>query len=193
MYEYIKGNLTEVTPTYAIVETGGIGYQVFISLNSYQQIQSLSQATLWTHFVVREDAQSLYGFSDKEERALFRHLISVNGVGSNTAMVMLSSFPTQELLQAIQTDNVNVLKSIKGIGAKTAQRILIDLKDKVGKIEGEGQIVASQNNTNKNEALSAMVMLGFNKKAAEKVIDKILKENPAMEVEPIIKLALKSL
>ncbi|QZE14125.1 Holliday junction branch migration protein RuvA [Halosquirtibacter laminarini] len=193
MYEYIKGQLIEVTPTYAVVEASNIGYQVFISLNSYQKIQTISEVLLWTHFVIREDARSLYGFYDKEERTLFRHLISVNGVGSNTAMVMLSTFPTMELTQAIQTDDVNTLKSIKGIGAKTAQRILIDLKDKVGKIEGDTHIVASQNNTNKNEALSAMVMLGFNKKATEKVIDKIIKENPGLAVEPIIKLALKSL
>lgn len=193
MYEYIKGKLTEVTPTYAVLETGGVGYQVFISLTSYQKIQTEQETTLWTHFVVREDVQALYGFAEKEERSMFRNLISVNGVGANTAMVMLSSYPTEDLIGAIQTDNVNLLKSIKGIGAKTAQRIIIDLKDKVGKIEVDSQIVASQNNTNKNEALSAMVMLGFNKKAAEKVIDKILKENPSLEVEPIIKLALKSL
>ncbi|MCT4672809.1 MAG: Holliday junction branch migration protein RuvA [Prolixibacteraceae bacterium] len=193
MYEYIKGKLTEVTPTYAVLETGGIGYQVFISLTSYQKIQTEQETTLWTHFVVREDVQALYGFAEKEERSMFRNLISVNGVGANTAMVMLSSYPTEDLIGAIQTDNVNLLKSIKGIGAKTAQRIIIDLKDKVGKIEVDSQIVASQNNTNKNEALSAMVMLGFNKKAAENVIDKILKENPSLEVEPIIKLALKSL
>jgi Holliday junction DNA helicase RuvA len=142
---------------------------------------------------VREDAHILYGFADKNERSLFRNLISVNGVGSGTAIMMLSSLSPDEIISAITTENVVVLKAVKGIGAKTAQRVIIDLKDKLGKLHETDQILVSTNNTIRNESLSALVMLGFTKREAEKAVSKILQENPEATVEGVIKLALKRL
>ena len=193
MYEFIKGELSEINPAYAVVEAGGVGYSVKISLNTYSQINTQKNIKILIHQIVREDAHLLFGFAENSERELFRSLISVNGVGANTAIMMLSSLSPDEIVSAISTDNVNTLKSIKGIGAKTAQRIIIDLKDKLGKFADTGQILTQTDNTIRNESLSALVMLGFVKKDAEKALDKILKENPGLTVESVIKHALKRL
>ena len=139
MYEYIKGSLTDAAPTYAVVECGGIGYYVNISVNTYSQIAGAKEVVLFLHLIVREDVHLLYGFASKEERALFRQLISVSGVGANTAGVMLSSMTVNEIAGAIMTENVNAIKSVKGIGLKTAQRVIIELKDKGGGMEGAGR------------------------------------------------------
>ena len=193
MYEYIKGSIVELNPAVAVIEAGNIGYSIKISLNTYSLLRNLKEAKVLIHQIVREDAHLLYGFADLDERELFRSLLSVNGVGANTAIMMLSSLSSDEILGAISTDNVNVLKAIKGIGLKTAQRIIIDLKDKVGKIKETGHILPAADNTIRIESLSALVMLGFAKKEAEKAVDKILKEQPEQTVESVLKQALKRL
>jgi len=193
MYEYIRGIITELSPANVIVEAGGIGYFVNISLNTYSKLNGKKDVHLLMHQVVREDAHILYGFSDKKERDLFRNLITVNGVGASTAIMMLSSLNPDEIASAVATENVALLKGVKGIGAKTAQRIIIDLKDKLGKFSESGQISVSADNTIRNEALSALVMLGFTKKDTEKVVSKILQEQPETSVESVIKQALKRL
>jgi len=193
MYEFIRGIIVERNPASIVIETGGIGYFVNISLNTYTKIGSKKEVLLFLHQVVREDAHILYGFGDKEERALFRNLISVSGVGASTAIMMLSSLNPEEIVAAISTENVALLKAVKGIGAKTAQRIIIDLKDKLVKIHETDQILVSPNNTIKNESLSALVMLGFVKRDAEKIVSKILQEQPETTVESVIKQALKRL
>ena len=193
MYEFISGKLVELNPAYAVIEAGGIGYQINISLNTFALLEGKSEATLYLHLVVREDAHLLYGFAAKEERELFRHLISVSGVWANTARVILSSLSPAEIKQAIAQGDVNLLKQIKGIGLKTAQRIVVDLKDKIAKGSAEQEIFAQSNNTIREEALSALVMLGFTKAVAEKTISQILKNSPNQTVEGIIKDALKGL
>jgi Holliday junction DNA helicase RuvA len=193
MFEYIKGTVAGLKPSHVILETGSVGYFIAISLNTYTQLNGKEQAKVFIHQVIREDAHLLYGFASESERELFRMLISVNGIGSNTAIMMLSSLSPDEISTAILNENVNLLKSIKGIGIKTAQRVIIDLKDKVGKSPASEQIVASADNTLRNEALSALVMLGFAKKPAEKELDKIMAAQPNLSVEQVIKLALKSL
>jgi len=193
MYEYIKAKLVELNPAYAVMDAGGIGYFINISLNTYSSLKEDSESILFIHQVVREDAHILYGFSEKAERELFRLLISVSGIGSNTARMMLSSLSIKELKNAILTGNVNILKSIKGIGLKTAQRIIIDLKDKIVKSVSESDIFDDQSNTKRDEALSALVMLGFNKLAVEKNLDKMILEEANLSVEEMIKLALKRL
>jgi Holliday junction DNA helicase RuvA len=193
MYEFIRGTISEISPANIVVETSGIGYYVNISLNTYSKLNGKKDAKLLLHQVVREDAHILYGFSDKGERDLFRNLISVNGVGASTAIMMLSSLNPDELVSAVTTENVAVLKGVKGIGAKTAQRIIIDLKDKLGKLSESSQISLSADNTIRNEALSALVMLGFVKRDTEKVVTKILQEQPESTVESVIKQALKRL
>lgn len=194
MYEYIHGKITGLTPANAVIEAGSIGYFINISLNTYSLINGKDQAKLFLHQVVREDAHILYGFAEQTERELFRLLISVNGIGSSTALMMLSSLNAVEIQNAILEENVILLKSIKGIGAKTAQRVIIDLKDKIGKGPASDQVLISQTgNTILNEALSALVMLGFAKKSVEKELDKILKANPDLTVEEMIKMALKGL
>lgn len=194
MYAYLEGNLSEVNPAYAIIDCQGVGYMVHISLNTFTRIKDLKRAKLYTHLSVREDAHLLYGFADDDERKLFRHLITVSGVGANTARVILSSLAPGELLQAIVSGNENILKKIKGIGGKTAQRIIIDLRDKVGK---EGAIpgsFAASYNRQRDEALSGLVILGFNKAASEKALDKIIEKGDAdISVERLIKEALKIL
>lgn len=192
MYEYIKGKLAEATPTYAVVECGGVGYYISISVNTYSKINAAADVCLYVHLIVREDAHLLYGFYNKEERALFRQLISVSGVGANTAGVMLSSMTTEEIVQAIVTENVNAIKSVKGIGLKTAQRVIIELKDKVGAAGSAGEPLFAAN-TMRDEALSALVMLGFVKVQASKVLDKIIAGGGVGSVEELIKLALKQL
>ncbi|PXX97870.1 Holliday junction branch migration protein RuvA [Marinifilum breve] len=193
MFEYIKGELADLTPTSAIIENNGIGYFIHISLNTYSQLSGHKTVQLYLHQVVREDAHMLYGFIDTREREIFRHLISVSGVGVNTARVMLSSLSPSEIQTAILSNNAKTLQGVKGIGAKSAQRIIIELKDKLGKESEILEISLPQDNTNKEEALSALVMLGFAKNAAYKVVDKIYTANPTSSVEDLIKLALKQL
>jgi len=193
MIAQIKGKLIDKTPTYVIIDCGGIGYEVKISLNTFSQIGEGETCLLYTHFVVREDAQLLYGFKETSERELFRLLISVSGVGSSTAMMILSSLSPSETKQAILNNDVNMLKSVKGIGAKSAERIIIDLRDKIGKVDSGATISLQSNNTVKDEALSALVMLGFGKNPAEKALDKIVKTGDDFTVEELIKRALKSL
>lgn len=193
MYEYIKGAVAALKPSHIIVEANSVGYFVHISLHTYTEIQGKETIKIYVHQVVREDAHLLYGFSTESERELFRMLISVSGIGSNTAIMMFSSLSPDEVRNAILNENINLLKSIKGIGIKTAQRVIIDLKDKVGKTPASEQIISSTDNTLRNEALSALIMLGFAKKPAEKELDRILTANPKQSVESVIKQALKSL
>ncbi len=193
MYEYIKGVLVEVAPTYAVVESGGIGYYINISVNTYSQISQKKEVLLFLHLIVREDAHLLYGFATKEERKMFRQLIAVSGIGANTAGVMLSSMSVNEIVGAIMTENVNAIKSVKGIGLKTAQRVIIELKDKVGGGESIDAMLINNTATIKEEALAALLMLGFVKVQAAKVLDKIIAGGDVTTVEQLIKLALKQL
>ncbi|MBE6330015.1 MAG: Holliday junction branch migration protein RuvA [Paludibacteraceae bacterium] len=191
MFEYIKGEISELKPTAAVIETGQIGFTLNISLNTYAKIEGQSSAKLFIHEVIREDAFTLYGFAEKEERDIFLLLISVSGVGANTARTILSSFSVAELEAIICSGNVNQLKGVKGIGLKTAQRIIVDLKDKVGKSESD-ELFLSENN-NREEALTALTVLGFLRSNSEKVLDKILIESPTLPLEKLIKEALKRL
>ena len=193
MYEYIFGKITELTPAYVIIESGNIGYFVQISLNTYSKLQKDSNYKLYLHQIVREDAHFLFGFAEKSEREIFRLLISVSGIGANTARVMLSSLKAGEIKSAIRTDDVNLLKSIKGIGVKTAQRVIIDLKDKIDKTEIEESKIISHEANVLNEALSALVMLGFAKSPAEKALKKICNTDNEINVEDLVKKALKIL
>ncbi len=191
MYEFISGEIKEIFPTYIVLENSGIGYFIHISVNTYSQITGKENCKLYINEVIREDAHQLYGFYKKEEREIFLHLISVSGVGANTARMMLSSLQPTEIQNAIIQGDVNLLKSIKGIGAKSAQRIIVDLRDKVGKIDSQEQIIDSLNNTIKDEALSALVMLGFPKVKVDKLINNILKEQQGLTVEDLVKESLK--
>jgi Holliday junction DNA helicase RuvA len=193
MITHIRGKLVEKNPTYVIVEANGVGYWLNISLNTFSLLPDNESAFLYTHLAVKEDSHTLYGFISKVEREIFRLLISVSGVGPSIARTMLSSMTTDEIQQAIASGNVGVIQSVKGIGAKTAQRVLVDLKDKISKTYIVDEVSVSQSNTNKNEALSALEVLGFVKKQSEKVLDKILLEDKAMSVENLIKKALKNL
>jgi Holliday junction DNA helicase RuvA len=193
MLDYIKGKITELSPTQVILEQGGLGYDINISLFSFSQFQDKQEAQVFIHQVIREDAHLLFGFFSKGEREIFRLLISVSGVGANTARMILSSMSPEEVQQAISEGNVNLLQSIKGIGAKSAQRIIIDLKDKVAKTSETAQIFTPANNTIKKEALSALEILGFGKKPAEKAVDKLLNSQGDLSVEELIKQALKLL
>ena len=192
MYEFIKGTISGLTPAGVVVEAGGIGYFLHISVNTYSRINGKENSKLFLHQVVREDAQLLYGFADKDERDFFRMLISVNGIGAAIAIMMLSSYLPDDLRNAILTENVNLLKSIKGIGAKTAQRVIIELKDKVGKGVASDKIFKTGDSVVRNEALSALEMLGFNKKAVENSLDQIIAAQPGLTVEQLLKIALKS-
>jgi Holliday junction DNA helicase RuvA len=193
MFEFIKSKIAELNPAYAVMDTGNVGYFVNISLNTYSVLKEGNEQTLYIHQVIKEDAHILFGFADKLERELFRMLITVSGVGANTARMMLSSLSVSDLKNAILSSNVSILQGIKGIGAKTAQKIIIDLRDKIGKAGAETDIFSSEGNTKREEALSALVMLGFNKSSVEKILDKILRENAGISVEQIIKLSLKQL
>jgi len=193
MIEYIKGTISKLTPAFIVVETGGIGYFVNISLTTFSKLEGKTEINILVHEVLREDSRQLFGFADKEEREIFRLLISVSGVGASTARMMLSSLSPTEIERAIIGSDVNILKSVKGIGLKTAQRIIVDLKDKLGKQAGTGEIFAFADNTRREEALSALVMLGFAKGAVAKVLDKIVMEEKALTVEDLIKRALKNL
>lgn len=193
MITHIRGKLVEKNPTYAIIETNGVGYWLNISLNTFSLIPDSEAILLYTHLSVKEDSHTLYGFINKTEREIFRLLISVSGVGPSIARTMLSSMSTDEIQQAIASGNVGVIQSVKGIGAKTAQRVLIDLKDKILKSFAIDEDSFVESNTNKNEALSALEVLGFTRKQSEKVLDKILLEDKTMSVEILIKKALKNL
>lgn len=193
MYEYISGKIIERTPTYVIVENNGIGYFINISLHTFDKIKSLETAKFFLHFIVREDAHIFYGFYDDNERILFRALISVSGVGANTARLVLSALSPKDAYQAIASADVVKLTSVKGIGGKTAQRIVVDLKDKLIKKGFVTENMESSHNTIKEEALSGLQILGFNKIAASRVLDKILKSGNVDTVEGLIKEALKIL
>ncbi len=193
MIEYLNGQIIEVNPAHVIVDLGGVGYYVHISLNTFAVLNGQLSAKIYTHQVIREDAHLLYGFHSVDERELFRMLISVSGVGANTGILFLSSLSVAEIKQAIVTADVNRLKSVKGIGLKTAQRLVVELKDKLEKEPISGDFFGSLNNTLREEALSALVTLGFVKKNAEKIVDKIIKENPEKSVEQIIKDALRQM
>jgi len=193
MFEYIKGDLYDLTPTTVVVENNGMGYFLNISLNTYSQLSGHNSAQVYLHQVIREDAHLLFGFKELKEREVFRLLISVSGVGANTARMMLSSLTSEEVKKAIFSNNSKTFQDVKGIGAKTAQRIIIELKDKIGKEGDVGEIVLPQSNTIREEALSALVMLGFAKNSISKVLDKTLKANSPDGVEELIKLALKQL
>lgn len=192
MYEYIKGVLVEAGPTYAVVDCGGVGYWLNISVNTYSKISAEKEVCLYVHLIVREDAHLLYGFYSKEERVLFRQLISVSGIGANTANVMLSSMTVDEIVGAIRTGNDEAIRRVKGIGTKTAQRVIIELKDKVG-TSGAAESFVFASGAVKEEALAALVMLGFVKAQVSKVLDKIVAGGGNRTVEELIKLALKQL
>lgn len=195
MIEYIKGNITELSPASAVIDCNGLGYFINISLNTYSAIQNLSSTKLYIFENIREDAYVLYGFADKRERELFLLLISVSGIGGNTARMILSSLSVAELCNVISSENANLLKSVKGIGLKTAQRVIVDLKDKI-KLTGSDSSMAGFANANseiQDEAVSALTMLGFNTAASQKVVVAILKEEPQAKVEQVIKMALKRL
>ncbi len=193
MIHHLKGQLVEKNPTYVVIDCNGVGYSVNISLNTFSLLPDSEAINLYTYLHVKEDSHTLYGFAEKSEREIFKLLISVSGVGTSTARTMLSSLHPREVTEAIASENVATIQSVKGIGAKTAQRVILDLKDKVLKVMGDDEVFASQSNTNKEEALSALEILGYNRRQAGKVVEKILKEEPESTVESIIKLALKKL
>ena len=196
MIDYIKGKIVELLPTDIVIECGGIGYHAFISLQTYAMLENLSETTLYIHHILREDEEMFYGFSSKDERQFFRLLIGVSGVGANTARMMLSSLSADEIREAIIGENVSRIKSIKGIGLKTAQRIILELKDKVIKGDGadttvffSGQAV----NAAAEEAITALVLLGFPKPAVQKIVNALLQENPTASVEMLVKSGLQRL
>ena len=193
MITHIQGRLVEKNPTDVVVEASGIGYLLNISLHTYSKIPDSENVKLFTHLQVREDAHTLFGFVEKIEREVFRLLISVSGIGASTARTMLSSMSPKQVTQAIASGDVATIQSVKGIGAKTAQRVIIDLKDKILKTYDMDEVSLSQNNTNKNEALSALDVLGFTRKQTERLVDKIINSQPDVAVEEIIKQALKNL
>lgn len=192
MITQLKGRLVEKNPTHIVVDCNGVGYLLHISLHTYEQLTSDELLTIFTHLSIKEDAHTLYGFVTKVEREIFRLLISVSGVGPSIARTMLSSMTSEEIQQAIASENVALIQSVKGIGAKTAQRLILDLKDKILKTYELEELPSLQHNTNKEEALSALEVLGFARKISEKVLDKILKVEPDLSVEILIKKALKS-
>ena len=193
MITHIRGKLIEKNPTSAIIEANGVGYWINISLNTYSQLPDSEAVFLFTYISVKEDSHTLYGFSTKVEREIFKLLISVSGVGPSIARTMISSMTTDEIQHAIASGNVGLIQSVKGIGTKTAQRVLVDLKDKILKTYAIDEVFVSESNTNKNEALSALETLGFARKQIEKVCDKIVMDDPLSSVETIIKQALKNL
>ncbi len=193
MYEYISGNIIELTPAHLVIDNEGKGYFVNISLNTYSLLSGKPSSRIFICQVIREDAHLLFGFADKQERELFRLLITVSGIGANTARVMLSSLSPVEIHKAIAGGNAEVLQSVKGIGLKSAQRIILDLKEKVSKLYGSEEIFTASGNTIREESLSALIMLGFPKNAVEKVISQLLSEEEDTTVEDLIKKALKKL
>lgn len=194
MYEYISGSLTELSPTYAVVEAAGVGYYINISLQTFSAIEGAESVRLYVHFIVREDAQILYGFATRQERELFRLLISVSGVGGNTARMILSTYSTSELRNIISTANAVLLKNVKGLGLKTAQKIIVELSGKMVDLGLEAKAVKTAGEVDNevfNETVAALVMLGFQKGASEKVVKALLKEDPNIQVEDAVRLALR--
>ena len=197
MYEYIKGTIAELSPARVVIEAAGVGYDIAISLQTYSEIEHLTEAKIYVHYVVREDAQLLYGFASKFERELFRHLLSVSGVGGNTARMILSTYSPDELRNIIATGNATLLKNVKGLGLKTAQKIIVELSGKVisitpyeerqllDKVQGGTEVY--------EEALAALAMLGFTRTASDKVLKSVLKQNPNCSVEDAIRFSLKQL
>lgn len=193
MYAFVEGKIEECNPAYAVLNCGGIGYQLEISLNTYAKIKDLETVRLLVHQLVREDTHLFYGFFTEEERQLFRFLITVSGVGAATARIILSSLTIEETVKAILDDNARVLQSVKGIGAKTAQRIVLELRDKLSKDPLSEQKTVAPGNKSQEEALSALIMLGFNKNAVEKVLNRLVSTDKDQSVEQLIKQALKLL
>ncbi len=193
MITHVKGRLVEKAPTSVVIESNGIGYLINISLNTFSQIPDNENLKLYTHLQIKEDSHTLYGFYTIKEREIFRLLISVNGIGSNIARTMLSSISPDQIIDAISRENVSLIQSVKGIGSKTAQRVIIDLRDKILKVYDLDEGITSSNNTNKEEALSALEVLGINKRSSERLVDKIVIENPDISAESIIKETLKNL
>ena len=198
MIEYIRGELAEITPALAVIDCNGIGYGIHISLNTYSAIQGKKSVKLYIHEAIREDAHALFGFSTKQERELFLLLISVSGIGGNTARMILSALSPSELCNVISSGNEKLLKSVKGIGLKTAQRIIVDLKDKIAStgvetVSGSMTTLTPANTEVYDEAIAALTMLGFAQAPSQKVVTAILKEDPSLSVEKVIKLALKRL
>ncbi len=195
MISYVKGAITFKSPTEIVVEAGGLGYRIHISLNTYSKIEPLESVKILTHFYVKEDSQTLYGFAEEVERSMFVKLISVSGIGPNTARVVLSSMTAEETRSAILSENVSAFNKVKGIGPKTAKRIILDLKDKLVKEGGEAPLtLVATNNTHRDEALQALLALGFNKVAVQKTLNRILKQQPGItHVEELIKQALKQM
>lgn len=194
MYEYISGSLTELSPTYAVVEAAGVGYYINISLQTFSAIEGAESVRLYVHFIVREDAQILYGFATRQERELFRLLISVSGVGGNTARMILSTYSTSELRNIISTANAVLLKNVKGLGLKTAQKIIVELSGKMVDLGLEAKAIKAAGEVDNevfNETVAALVMLGFQKGASEKVVKALLKEDPNIQVEDAVRLALR--
>jgi Holliday junction DNA helicase RuvA len=193
MIAHINGRLTEKTPTEVVIDCGGVGYHINISLHTYSLLPDSDQIKLFTYLQVKEDSHTLFGFVEKSEREIFKMLLSVSGIGAGIARTMLSALTPKQVINALATGDVATIQSIKGIGGKTAQRAILDLRDKVLKLYDLDEVSIIQNNTNKEEALSALEVLGFNKKLAEKVVDKFLRESADATVETIIKHALKNL
>ena len=193
MIAHIQGKLVEKTPTDVVIDCGGVGYHIHISLHTYALLPQGDFVKLYTYLQIKEDAHSLFGFVEKSERELFKLLLSVSGIGASIARTMLSSLDPKQIIQALAVGDLATIQSIKGIGLKTAQRAILDLKEKVVKIYQIDEVSLSSNNTNKDEALSALEVLGFNRKIAEKVVDRLSKDSPEASVEALIKLALKNL
>lgn len=193
MIAHIQGKLVEKSPTEVVIDCNGVGYHINISLHTFSLLPSTDFIKLFTHLIIKEDSHSLFGFVEKSEKEIFKLLISVSGIGANIARTMLSSIDPKQIIQAIASGDVGTIQSIKGIGTKTAQRTILDLKDKVLKLYDLDDVSVSQSNTNKDEALSALEVLGFVRKSAEKVVEKIVAAMPEATVETIIKQALKNL
>lgn len=193
MIAHLQGKLVEKSPTQIIIDCGGVGYHVNISLHTYSLLPNTDFIKVYTHLQIKEDAHTLFGFMEKSEREVFRLLLSVSGIGANIARTMLSSLDPKQITNAIASADVVTIQSIKGIGSKTAQRVILDLKEKVLKLFDLDEVSMSQSNTNRDEALSALEVLGFLRKASERVVEKIVKEEPDASVESIIKKALKNL
>jgi len=193
MITQVRGRLVEKSPTEVVVDCNGVGYLLHISLNTFASLPEDENVVLYTYLSIREDAHTLFGFINKTEREIFKLLISVSGVGPSIARTMLSSMTSEEIQNAIATENVALIQSVKGIGVKTAQRVIVDLKDKILKTFDIDEVSVRTSNTNRDEALSALEVLGFQRKQSDKIITAVLKENPDASVEKIIKLALKNL
>ena len=193
MIAHLQGKLVEKTPTEVIIDCNGVGYHVNISLHTYSLLPASEAIKLFTYLQIKEDSHTLFGFVEKSEREIFKMLLSVSGIGASIARTMLSSLEPKQIIHAIASADIVTIQSIKGIGSKTAQRVILDLKDKVLKLYDLDEVSMSQSNTNKDEALSALEVLGFVRKTSERVVEKIVKEHPEATVENIIKLALKNL